>query len=184
METLTVETLTAAAVSISAHFFFSPIPEVSTLTYLATYFAGNTLLLAYLAASPNFISQLLLRLVTLNITFLLTATCVTLTRRLFFSPLSHFPGPRVAALSRVWEAKEFGKGTFSFTVQALHKVHNSDIIRTGPNDLSISNVDAVEKIYKGKYKRGPFYEMGSMMGVPNVNTTRDYAQHGPWRRIW
>jgi hypothetical protein len=177
-------TFTVITVAITAQIYFSTIPEVPTLNYIFSYFTGNVLLLTYLIFSSLPISQFLIRFTTLNTAFLSTATSLTLIRRLYFSPLSKFPGPRAAALSKLWEANEFRKGITTSTLQALHEEYKSDIIRTGPNELSISNVDAVEKIYKGKYKRGPFYELGMMNGEFNLNTTRNNADHSPWRRIW
>jgi hypothetical protein len=177
-------TFTVIAIAIIAQVYFSTIPEVPTLNYVLSYFIGTVLLFACLVLSSLPISQLLFRFATLNAAFLFTATSLTLIRRLYFSPLSKFPGPRAAALSKLWEANEFRKGITTFTLQALHKEYKSDFIRIGPNELSISNVDAVEKIYKGKYKRGPFYELGMMNGEFNLNTTRNNADHSPWRRIW
>lgn len=45
-------------------------------------------------------------------------------------------------------------------------------------------MDAVEKIYRGKYPRGTFYEVGAINGAYNLNTQRNYEVHTPWRRIW
>lgn len=177
-------TFTLIAVAITSQVYFSTIPEVPTLNYVFSYFVGNVLLLAYLIVSSTSISLFLIRFTTLNATFLFTAISLTLIRRLYFSPLSKFPGPRAAALSKLWEANEFRKGVTSFTLQALHKEYKSDFIRIGPNELSIVNVDAVDKIYRGKYKRGPFYELGMMNGEFNLNTTRNNDNHSPWRRIW
>jgi len=175
---------TVVAVAIIAQVYFSSLPEVPTLNYVLSYFVGNVILLSCLIISSLPVSHLLIRFTTLNAAFLVTATFLTLIRRLCFSPLSKFPGPRAAALSKLWEANEFRKGIATSTLQALHKQYNSDFIRIGPNELSISNVDAVEKIYRGKYERGPFYELGIMNGEFNLNTTRNNADHSPWRRIW
>ena len=87
-------TLTAAAIAITAQGYFSTVHEVPTLQYLVSYFVGNALLFVWLFASKIPVSQLLVRFVTLNITFLFTAIFVTLIRRLYFSPLSRFPGIR------------------------------------------------------------------------------------------
>jgi hypothetical protein len=177
-------TATAAAVAIAAQLYISPIAEVSTTKVLATYFSGNTALLLYLLTTTSQITFSLYRLTTLNIIFLLTATTLTLTRRLFFHPLSSFPGPKLAVLSNFYKANAYRTGRGAKVLLELHEEYNSDIVRVGPNELSIRNVDAVEKIYRGKYPRGTFYEVGAINGAYNLNTQRNYDVHTPWRRIW
>ena len=176
----------AAAAATAAHFYFSPIPEVPTIHYVGGYFAANILLAGYvllLAPAAPLLSKLL-TIVALNTTFCTTATVVTLTRRLFFDPLCRFPGPKLAAATKLWAANEYRLGRHSLTVKALHKKYNSDFVRIGPHEVSIRHVQAVERIYKGKYVRGTFYEVGAVNGEFNLNTTRDYGLHTPWRRIW
>jgi hypothetical protein len=177
-------TATAVAVAIAAQLYVSPIPEVSTINALLTYFSANTALLLYLLTSTSQTASSLSRLIYLNFTFLLTATTLTLIRRLYFSPLSSFPGPKVAALSNFYKANAYRTGQGAKVLLELHQKYNSDIVRIGPNELSIRNVDAVEKIYRGKYPRGTFYEVGAINGAYNLNTQRNYEVHTPWRRIW
>ena len=175
---------TAVAVAIAAQLYISPIPEVSTIKVLVTYFGVNAIVLISLLISTSKITSSLSRLISLNIIFLITATTLTLIRRLYFSPLSSFPGPKLAALSNFHKANAYRTGRGAKVFLELHEKYNSDIVRVGPNELSIRNVDAVEKIYKGKYPRGTFYEVGAINGAYNLNTQRNYEIHTPWRRIW
>jgi hypothetical protein len=168
-------TATAVAVAIAAQLYISPIPEVSTVKVLVTYFSLNTALLLYLLTSTSQIVSSLSRFTSLNFIFLSTATTLTFIRRLYFSPLSSFPGPKLAALSNFYKANAYRTGRGAKVLLELHEKYNSDIVRVGPNELSIRNVDAIEKIYKGKYPRGRAY---------NLNTQRNYEVHTPWRRIW
>ena len=177
-------TITAIAVAIAAQLYISPIPEVSTIKVVGTYLATNTALLVYLLASTSRIISSITGLIFLNTIFLLTATTLTLTCRLYFSPLSSFPGPKAAALSNFWKANAYRTGKGAKVLLEVHEKYNSDIVRVGPNELSIRNVDAVDKIYKGKYPRGSFYEVGAINGAYNLNTQRNYDVHTPWRRIW
>ena len=75
-------------------------------------------------------------------------------------------------------------GRASLTHKKLYAQYGSDFIRVGPDEVCINNVEAIAKIYKGKYTRDPFYEMGAINGEFNLNTTRDYTNHTPGRRIW
>jgi len=170
---------TAVAVAIAAQLYISPIPEISTIKVLNTYFFANAIILSSILFSTSKIITSLSRLITLNTIFLLTFTTLTLIRRLYFSPLSSFPGPKLAALSNLYKANAYRTGRGAKVL-----LDNSDIVRVGPNELSIRNVDAVEKIYKGKYPRGTFYEVGAINGAYNLNTQRNYEIHTPWRRIW
>lgn len=173
----------AAAAAIAAHAYLSSIPEPSTVKMILSYSISNITLFCYLLLSVSGISDLLIQLSVLNLIFLSTATSSTLIRRLFFHPLSHVPGPRLAALSNLWVANQFRLGRTSRTCRELHEKYNSDVIRIGPNEISIRNVDAVEVVFRGKYPRGTLYDVGKMKGEVDVNFTRDYAVHGPGRKI-
>lgn len=176
-------TFTAAALGIAAQLFISPIPEVSTIKVLEAYFIANCVLLWYLLVSKRDIATVIIDHVFINFVFLSTACLLTAIRRLYFSPLSKFPGPKFAALTKLWDANEFRLGRAVKTRTKLHAQYG-DFVRIGPNEVSVNNVDAVSKLYKGKYIRGPFYEYGILNIDMNLNTVRDYKYHGPWRRIW
>lgn len=176
-------TVMAIAIAIGAQLYISPIPEVSTIKVLVTYLSANAAVLSFLISTSNIIYSIL-RFITLNLIFLLTATILTLIRRLYFSPLSSFSGPRLAALSNLYKANIYRTGRGAKVLLELHEEYSSDIVRIGPNELSIRNVDAVEKIYRGKYPRGTFYEVGAINGAYNLNTQRNYEIHTPWKRIW
>ncbi|PYH95621.1 hypothetical protein BO71DRAFT_428883 [Aspergillus ellipticus CBS 707.79] len=70
------------------------------------------------------------------------------------------------------------------SLKELHDKYNADIVRTGPNELSINNVEAVEISYGGKYPRGYLYEFRAANGELNANTTRRYGKHRSWRGVW
>jgi len=181
-----VAIFTAVAVAIAAQVYISPIQNVSTVKVLLIYFASALSLFVYLISLSLGTSyfNVIARYVALNATFLITAVSLTVIRRIYLSPLSKFPGPKFAAATNLWKAKEYSQGHHARTIISLHRKYNSDIVRTGPYEVSIKNVDAVEKIYKGRYPRGAFYEAGAMYGDANLNCQGDYNIHGPWRRIW
>ncbi|KAG4441033.1 hypothetical protein IFR05_003488 [Cadophora sp. M221] len=176
--------LTVAVAAVAVQFFLWPIHEVSTTKVLGAYFTANILLFSFILASSQNLTYSVIHSAILDCAFLLVTVSLTLIRRLYFSPLSHFPGPKLAALSNIYLANEFRTGRGSFTLLKLHKQYKSDFIRIGPRELSIRNVEAVEAIYRGKYPRGTFYEVGAINGEFNLNTQRDHKIHTPWRRIW
>ncbi|MCH1922821.1 cytochrome P450, partial [Shewanella sp. A3A] len=70
-------------------------------------------------------------------------TCIY---RLFFHPLSKVPGPPLAACTSLWLAYHTYVGDECTVVHALHKKHGP-VLRVGPNDVDISDGEAVAPIY-------------------------------------
>ncbi len=177
----------AAAVAVAARLYLSSVPEPDTLKVLIAYLLANTALATYLVYST--ISQLsILPLIahvsSLNAILITSLVSLTIIRRLFVSPLAKVPGPKLAAITGLWNANEYRTGRGAKTYKKLHRLYQSDVIRVGPNEISINDVEAIPQVYGGKYPRGTFYEMGELNGEWNLNTTRDYRFHTPWRRIW
>ncbi|PQE12882.1 hypothetical protein CJF30_00002751 [Rutstroemia sp. NJR-2017a BBW] len=123
------ETITAASLAIVCQVYLSPIPEPSTLKIVSTYFSGNLVLLLFLLRGGLGIVQTTTKLTHLNIVFLLTATIFTLIRRLYFSPLSHIPGPSRFALTKLFLANEYFQGRAALTTRALHQEYQADVVR-------------------------------------------------------
>lgn len=174
---------TAALVAIAAQIYLSPIPEVSSIKVLRTYCFANIGLSLYYFSHTTIVSSTA-HLVILNFTFLATAVLLTLVRRVFFSPLAAFPGPRLYALTNLFKANLYRTGKGAYTLLDLHNKYHSDIIRIGPNELSVRNVEAVERLYKGKYPRGTVYDAAGIDGATSLNTERDYNLQSKWRRVW
>ncbi|WEW56407.1 hypothetical protein PRK78_001850 [Emydomyces testavorans] len=69
-------------------------------------------------------------------------------RAFYWHPLARFPGPRVAALTRLYKAyvECVAQGSF---VHVLEKYHErfGDIVRVGPNELHFSNPATYLEIY-------------------------------------
>lgn len=66
--------------------------------------------------------------------------------RVFAGSLGQIPGPFSAKLSRLWMVKHSWQGDMHRTMIALHKRHGK-LVRTGPNEVSISDLAAIKKIY-------------------------------------
>ncbi|CAH0003468.1 unnamed protein product [Clonostachys byssicola] len=168
----------------AVHCVVSPLPEVSLELYVVPYLLANLILYYYLWKEGLPTVTIIFNFTTINACFLFTSAIFTITRRLFFSPLAKFPGPKLAAISGFWHANEGRLGRTSRTCKALHDQFQSDIIRIGPNELSVNRVDAIERLYGKDYKRGTFVPVFNISGGDNLVTQRDNQLHSVWRRMW
>ena len=62
------------------------------------------------------------------------------------NPLSPIPGPFLAHLSPIWLICHARKGDMHRCSIDLHKKHGR-LVRTGPNEVSVSDLAAIKKIY-------------------------------------
>ena len=78
--------------------------------------------------------RILLRLLFLTVCYAL----VIGTYRLFFHPLAQFPGPRLAALTRLYEAfyDVVQNGQYTFKIAELHKIYGKTIASKYEADLA------------------------------------------------
>ena len=60
--------------------------------------------------------------------------------------LENIPGPFLARFSNLWRLIETWKGHYERTIQILHQRHGN-IVRIGPNVVSLTDPDAIEGIY-------------------------------------
>ncbi|KAJ5991650.1 cytochrome P450 [Penicillium canescens] len=107
-------------------------------------------------------------------------------RRLFFHPLSKFPGPPIAAASHLWEFWQdmVCNGTFLQAIPKLHKVYNSPVIRISPNHLHINDPEFYHKVFKVStdfYKAPYFYEAFGF--ATSLATITDPHRHKPLRTV-
>lgn len=109
----------------------------------------------------------------LNICFYVSLFASILTYRAFFHRLHHFPGPFSLKLSKFVTGYENLEKNRNFErVWNLHRQYG-DIVRTGPQELSILSAGAIDVIYgpSSKCTRGPWYDRLKDSG----DFTHDYA---------
>ncbi|KAH7137812.1 cytochrome P450 [Dactylonectria macrodidyma] len=96
--------------------------------------------------------------------------------------LSSLPGPRLAAYSSLWRYLDVRGGQAHQTAIRLHRKYG-EIVRIGPNHVSVSDPREIKKIYglKSGYTKSAFYPIQSITwkGKVEVNLfgTRDEAYH-------
>jgi hypothetical protein len=76
--------------------------------------------------------------------------------RLYFHPLAKFPGPKLAALSYLYElyydAVEKQGGQFCNQIIKLHQQYGP-VVRVTPDELHVSDPEWIDRIYAGSGKR-------------------------------
>ncbi|KAJ5928246.1 hypothetical protein N7466_007202 [Penicillium verhagenii] len=113
---------------------------------------------------------------------------IRLTWRLFFHPLSKFPGPRLAAISNLPYIKWSLTGELHLKIKELHD-HYGDVIRIRPNALTYRDAQAWTDIYSHRKSGAPsfakdpqFYIPSSSGGAANLINSSD-ADHSGQKRL-
>ncbi|KAE8445994.1 hypothetical protein EG329_012633 [Mollisiaceae sp. DMI_Dod_QoI] len=100
--------------------------------------------------------------------------------RLYFSPISRFPGPRIAAITLLYELwYELVKGgQYTFKIAELHEKYGP-IIRINPWEIHINDPDYYDEIYAGAgKKRDKTWYQSIQFGNPDaVLTTIPHDLH-------
>ena len=105
MNTIDSPTALIVITAIAVHSIVSPIPEFPPELYIFPYITANIVFFSYLLTQPITYAAIFVSLMTTNTTFILTSALLTTIRRLFFFPLTKFPGPKLAAISGLWNAQ-------------------------------------------------------------------------------
>ncbi|KAL4899768.1 cytochrome P450 [Aspergillus multicolor] len=89
--------------------------------------------------------------------------------RLTIHPLSHIPGPKLAAATSLWLAYHTYTGTECSTLFTLHKKYGP-VLRIAPNDIDIASGDAIEPIYltRGGFPKTPVYSKFNIDGHSTI----------------
>ena len=79
--------------------------------------------------------------------------------RLLLSPLAIFPGPKLAALTRIYESyyEAYQNYEYMWKIKKLHMQYGP-IIRINPHELHVDHVDFFELLnsFKGKWDKDPY----------------------------
>ncbi|KAF7196866.1 Cytochrome P450 monooxygenase [Pseudocercospora fuligena] len=114
----------------------------------------------------------------LTLLLLLLLTCQAASR-LFLSPLSHIPGPKIVAFTQVYEFYfdiVLG-GRYTWEIERLHKKYGP-IIRISPYELHISDPEFIGEVYgNGKIRDRWKWALG-MFGIDSgMLTTSEHELH-------
>lgn len=127
-------------------------------------------------------TQAVLLLVVLLVVYVSTL----LARRLIFSPIAKFPGPKLAAASFLYEFYYdfICRGRYEFTIEELHEKYGS-IIRISPDELHIKDPEFFSEIYvtSGVRKSDrPASHRNATPSRESTATTLDHDHHRQRRK--
>lgn len=133
----------------------------------------------------------LLQVVTSVLALALVGWIVKGIYRVYFHPLSRFPGPKSAAFTRLGDLKAIYTGTVHRRIARLHDQYG-DIVRFSPNEISFRDPQAWKDIYgygsKGTPGSAPpkyWTRYGkSANGAESLVNVQSPIEHGRMRRIF
>ncbi|KAF2757755.1 benzoate 4-monooxygenase cytochrome P450 [Pseudovirgaria hyperparasitica] len=103
--------------------------------------------------------------------------------RTLFHRLNRFPGPFGARVSN-WYITSLAVKNFQIyrEIEQFHQKYG-DFVRIGPTEISVNNVDAVQKLHSATTKctKGPWYDLSAWI---SLHTTRNKAEHARRRKAW
>ncbi|KAF8989678.1 high nitrogen upregulated cytochrome P450 monooxygenase 2 [Cyathus striatus] len=102
-------------------------------------------------------------------------------------PLYKYPGPILAKCTKFWGIYQTYTGKAHVTTLGLHRKYGS-VVRTGPNELSITEVDAVQPVLGlDGLRKGPIWDGRRALGknqYASVIGIRSIAEHLQRRKYW
>ncbi|KAF8998289.1 cytochrome P450 [Cyathus striatus] len=114
-------------------------PLLLILPLFATYSPQTSLLLAYTGT---------------YITLIISILAYRLSP---FHPLARYPGPLLARCTKFWGLYYMTTGKFHLKFMEMHRKYG-DVIRVGPNEISIVNIDAIQPVMGAKgMPKGPLF---------------------------
>ncbi|KAK2017320.1 cytochrome protein [Colletotrichum eremochloae] len=109
--------------------------------------------------------------------------------RLYLSPLTKFPGPKLAAVTHWYEAyydlvAEGGGGQFTWQVKRMHEKYGP-IVRINPDEVHIDDPDFWNEVYCSSTPSKPMDKSGKFkhrFGIPEATFSTTHAEHHRVRR--
>ncbi|KAF1837964.1 cytochrome P450 [Decorospora gaudefroyi] len=134
---------------------------------------------------------------TLGLAIQITATAATiyfgtlatsiLLHRVFFHRLRGIPGPVTARFTKFHSifAGVLPKFQYFKYVRSLHQKYRTDVIRTGPREVTVYCADAIPLVHGplSKCTKASIYT-ATELGGSSVHTTRNKQEHRERRKIW
>ena len=103
--------------------------------------------------------------------------------RIFFHRLRHYPGPRMAGITKFWHVYHCATSQNHLLLDRLHDEYG-DFVRTGPEELTVFDPEVLQAVDGpgNSCSKAVWYDL--LLPELAVNTTRSKPEHDKRRRIW
>lgn len=140
-----------------------------------------------MADSNNLISNAIAffsfgRIVLIFVTYLFVRCLYQIVHYRFFHPLSKFPGPFWASVTRLWIAYYSFKGEEHLILCDLHTKYGP-VVRVTPTLLVVSEASKLPEIYHRYADKTKHYITGSFGKTESVFNMQDHRQHAYFRKF-
>ncbi|KJA26257.1 hypothetical protein HYPSUDRAFT_52570 [Hypholoma sublateritium FD-334 SS-4] len=176
--------LDIAAVGVCVHYIFKKTETHEPLLFLPLIFGVPAILTKFYHPRA---AGLLSTIVIVSGTFWASLLAsIGIYRLSPWHPLAKYPGPILCKLSKFRLAYLCAQGKQHMDYQTLHEKYG-DVVRVGPNEISICNVDAVNPLMgslglpKGQFWEGRIDEAEAIKPLVAI---RDKTEHARRRRPW
>jgi len=170
-----------AAVSLITHYIFRRYEPINIPVVLGL-LIGIPALLAIQLASLQSLLTICLYFLTYHVVLV---SSIVLYRLSPFHPLARYPGPMLCKVSMIYTTLQNVRGKRHVFLQDLHKKYG-DIVRVGPNEVSIRDVSAINPPMGTKGIGKGYIWLGRTLHVspPPLIGERDPVEHSHRRRPW
>ncbi|KAJ9504293.1 hypothetical protein LTR99_005777 [Exophiala xenobiotica] len=113
-----------------------------------------------------------------------TSLAAVVLYRLFFAPLSKFPGPKITAVTQLWMMYHEFKGDRTVVIDQLHSRYGP-VVRVSPDEVSFNNYEGLREIYgiKSTFSKSSFYDLFVYYNTRNTFTSLDKPNHSAKKRL-
>ncbi|KAI1774065.1 cytochrome P450 [Hypoxylon cercidicola] len=103
--------------------------------------------------------------------------------RAYFHRLRHFPGPRLAGITKFWHVWKCRTGQNHLVLEKLYRQYGP-FIRTGPEELTVVDPEVLLTVNAARSRctKSPWYDFLHPQSA--INTTRNIKDHDRRRHIW
>jgi cytochrome P450 len=100
--------------------------------------------------------------------------------RVYFHPLAHIPGPLIPKITSLWLHYHAYIGDEASSIHQLHLKYGP-LVRVSPNEVDISDADAIQPIYvsKGGFPKAPCYGNFDIDGHKTIFSTTSHDYRAP-----
>ncbi|KAK2602804.1 hypothetical protein N8I77_009309 [Diaporthe amygdali] len=105
---------------------------------------------------------------------------------IWFHPLSKYPGPKLAACTELWYARNWTGGKWHVELNKAHRKYG-DIVRIAPNELSFASVQAFRDIYGPPSKTRKLFPKSKLFydtGIQSIAYEMDPDEHAKQYKVF